>query len=88
MSGSRLNSDFPANSPVVDSQGNASVPWYFTFARWQSITGSLQQSGPTSTRPKLNLWVGRMFYDTTLGYPVWVHSVRPTVWHNAAGAAV
>ena len=32
--------------------------------------------------------IGMMVYDTTLGYPVWLHSQTGPVWHNATGAAV
>jgi len=32
--------------------------------------------------------IGMCVYDTTLAYPVWLHSQAGPVWHNATGAAV
>ena len=32
--------------------------------------------------------IGMCVYDTTLAYPVWLHSQTGPVWHNASGAAV
>jgi hypothetical protein len=65
-------------------------------AVWQSWVNGVQQwlgpqggFGVTAARPTTGLYVGLAFYDTTLGYPVFVHRVTPSViWHNAAGAPV
>jgi hypothetical protein len=50
------------------------------------------QSGPTANRPTTRLWVGRVYFDTTLGYPVWVQSVNASTyvatWVNGAGTTV
>lgn len=55
---------------------------------WRILTAA-SSSGPTTMRPTSSLFIGQPWYDTTLGYPVWVHSIGPPiVWHNAAGAAV
>lgn len=45
-------------------------------------------SGVTADRPTKNLFVGKQWYDTTLNIPIWLRSVRPTVWRNASGAVV
>jgi hypothetical protein len=62
---------------------------------WQEFFSSvyfsvtyLQQSGTTAERPTKGLYIGRPYYDTTLGYQICVNSVNPTVWHNGAGAVV
>ena len=82
--------DYPDNSTLVGDDKMATAPWAGVFSRWHTIISSAQQSGTTAQRPTKVLWVGRRFYDTTLGYPVWVHSVAGGVatWHNAAGAVV
>ena len=79
--------DYPLGI-LVDADGNVMPVWDQWFNRIHQISAIAQQSGPTADRPTSVLWIGRQFYDTTLGYPVLVHSVRPTVWHNAAGAVV
>lgn len=60
--------------------------WFASIQRWLAPVG---QFGTTAQRPTRNLYVGQGYYDTTLGYPVWVHQASPSIiWHNGAGAAV
>lgn len=47
-----------------------------------------EASGTTANRPTTDLWVGRQYFDTTLGYPVFVKSIGPDVWVNGAGTTV
>lgn len=62
------------------------ISWLNSVAFWLFPIG---QFGTTANRPTTNLYVGRIYYDTTLGYPVWVHQVSPSIiWHNGAGASV
>lgn len=64
------------------------VPWLSWVDRVHAAVSSLYQSGTTANRPTELLWVGRSYFDTTLGYPVWVKSVKPAVWVSAAGVVV
>lgn len=73
---------------LVDDNGNAVVTFAVWITRIQAIASSLQQSGTTANRPTSVLWIGRRYFDTTLGIPIWVQSVAPVVWCNATGAAV
>lgn len=82
------NFDFPVSAALSDESGRVSTPWAQWFQRVTAGVGSLYQSGTTANRPTTLLWVGRRYFDTTLGYPVWVRSVRPVVWVNASGVAV
>lgn len=43
--------------------------------------------GTTANRPTKNLYIGRRYFDETLGYPVYVKTLVP-VWVNGAGAVV
>lgn len=62
------------------------LAWFGSIQFWLFPIG---QFGTTAKRPTTNLYIGRIYYDTTLGYPVWVHQVSPSIiWHNGAGAAV
>lgn len=46
------------------------------------------ESGTTANRPISGLWVGRRYFDTTIGKPVWIKTVGPVVWVDATGAPV
>lgn len=76
--------DYP-NTTLVDSEGNVVPVWDQWFNRIQSVSSAAQQSGTTANRPTSGLWIGRRYFDTTLNAPVWVQSVRPTVWVTAGG---
>jgi len=80
--------DRPPLLQLSDKNGAASQPYASWLQQAFTILFSQQQSGTTAQRPTTGLWVGRRYYDTTLGYPVYVNSVSPTVWHNSAGAVV
>lgn len=82
-----MSFELPSNDPVTENNV-AFRTWAQWFSRIHTIATSLQQSGPTSDRPTTVLWIGRRYFDQTLGIPVWVQSVRPTVWVNASGAPV
>ena len=74
------------NPPVND--GNIPQPWYDWIYQAFRLLFALQQSGTTAQRPTVNLWIGRTYYDTTLGKPIWVNAVKPTIWKDASGAVV
>lgn len=78
----------PGDLPISDSQGRVSVPWSAWFSRAHAAISAVYQSGTTADRPTALLWVGRPYFDTTLGKPVWVKSVKPTVWVDGSGVSV
>lgn len=63
-----------------------------TWAEWFTtagvLAGSLAESGVTADRPTKGLFQGRPYFDTTLGYTIWLKSVRPTVWVRWDGVSV
>jgi len=77
------------DAPYRDTtmQGN-SLPasWMEWIGKIRLYAGSLSESG--TSRPSSNLWVGRMFFDTSLGHPIWCKTVSPVVWVDATGATV
>ena len=79
------NFDFPSNSVAVDEDRMITLPWGAWFNRAHDIISSAQQSGATADRPTKVLWIGRRFFDTTLGKPVYLKSIRPSVWVDGAG---
>lgn len=82
-----MSFELPSNDPVTVA-GVTFRTWAQWFSRVHTIVTSLQQSGATADRPTSVLWLGRRYFDTTLGIPVWVQSVKPTVWVDATGSAV
>lgn len=78
----------PGDFPVVGEDRHATRVWAQWLTRVHQAVSALYQSGPTAERPTALLWVGRSFYDTTLNQPVYVSSVKPTVWRDAAGSVV
>ena len=79
------NFDFPGSAQVVGEDRFMTVAWGQWFTRVQAIVSSAQQSGITADRPTSVLWVGRRYMDTTLGKPVYVRGIRPTVWVDGVG---
>ena len=79
----------PLGGQPVPPLDLAKAAWSGWFSTVQQILFATSSSGPTTNRPTKNLYIGQFWYDTTLGYPVWVHEASPSIiWHNAAGAAV
>lgn len=74
--------------PMFDKVGNFTPAWAGWFSQAQQILQDLSSAGTTALRPTNALYTGKFYFDTTLGLPVWVKSVNPTVWVNASGAAV
>lgn len=78
----------PPNSPVdvALAEGrsvrliNVSEGWRNFFMATYTICNALTMSGTTAQRPTRPLWVGRMYWDATLGRPIWIKSLNPTVW--------
>lgn len=88
----RNNYDYPTDASMVDENGRITVSWGQWVQRTHVAASSVQNSGPTSERPIKTLWIGRQYFDTTLGHPVWIQSVPPApasaVWVDATGTPV
>lgn len=80
--------ELPSNTSVVSDDGQTNRQWLQWFDRVHAIASACQQSGTTANRPTSRLWIGRSYFDTTLGIPVYVQSVKPTVWVDSAGVVV
>jgi hypothetical protein len=81
----------PDNSPIADPSGKVDISWLQWFSRVSAIVNANQQAGTTANRPVRGNWIGRRYFDTTLGKPVFVRSVDTTVsppvttWVDGAG---
>lgn len=82
----------PTDNQPLEKGGNWKAVWQAFFSSVHDWLGPIGGSGPTTARPvnqsRNPLYVGQMFFDTTLGYPVFVKSLNPTVWVNGAGSVV
>jgi len=87
-----LISQPPTNA--VDTQDGTlriagpSEGWRNFFVAVFNICNALTMSGTTAQRPTTLLWVGRPYLDETLGIPIWLKSITPTVWIDGTGAPV
>jgi hypothetical protein len=57
------------------------------FAEIDNFTGFIAQpiSGTGAERPAVQLHIGQMFFDTTVGYPIWWDGAD---WVDATGTVV
>jgi hypothetical protein len=62
--------------------------WAAWFAQVLTVAQDTSNSGTTAQRPTTLLYVGKPYFDTTLGYAINLKSTNPTVWVNGAGASV
>lgn len=76
----------PPLTQELSTPGAIPRAWAVWFTNLWVQTNSI--SGPTADRPTKDLFVGKQYYDTTLNKPIWLRSVRPTVWKDAAGVTV
>lgn len=83
-----MSQGLPETDQLTDDQRFASRTWMQWLSWVHRVVSAVTQSGTTAERPDNLLWVGRTYFDTTLGKPVWLESVRPSVWVDATGAPV
>jgi hypothetical protein len=76
----------PVNSPVDDkARGRVFDYWQRFFFNVFKICFAVTQSGAVTARPTTGLWVGRPYFDTSLGIPIWWDGAD---WIDAAGNSV
>jgi hypothetical protein len=73
----------PKDNVPLDKKGAFKWAWISWFQSVFLTCESVQESGPSTNRPTKNLWVGRRYFDTTLGYPIWWRSAG--IWVDATG---
>lgn len=79
----------PFSENTLNEDGMFSQGWVSWIEKLKLYGGSVSESGTTANRPSTRLFVGRPYFDTTLGKPVWVKTATGTpVWVDATGATV
>ena len=81
-----LDEALARNPPA--SKGHPRTAWKAFFSRVSDLLTAMSMSGTTAQRPTTFLYVGRPYFDTTLGIEIWLSSVGPTVWVRWDGAPV
>ena len=76
--------EFPENT-TIQIKDQVNRVWLKFFLAVNNACFAVYQSGITANRPVGTLWIGRNYFDTTLGYMIWYNG---TVWVNSAGAPV
>jgi len=79
----------PKLIPMFDENGNLNSAWGKWINQVDMVRLSSIQSGTTANRPTVNLWPGRMYFDTSLGAngkPIWCNKTA-TAWVLADGTA-
>ena len=80
-----MNLGAPPLQEQINQGGVLSVGWTQFMSNVHRLLSGLVESGTTAQRPTKNLYTGRMFFDTTLGLPIWHDG---TNWIDAAGNTV
>jgi len=70
------------NFPLDKSMPRAHIAWYASVGR---LLNALVGTGTTAQRPTVGLYVGRVYFDSTLGHPIWYDG---TQWVDATGTGV
>lgn len=79
----------PIPNNAVDEQDakgkilNVSRGWREWLSQAYNILAALTQSGTTAQRPDTIRWIGRTYFDATLGIPIWWDGSQ---WVDATGA--
>lgn len=68
--------------PVADVLASWPQPWANWLMQLWGFVFDLQNSGTTAQRPTTNLYVGKVYFDTTLVYPIWWDGSQ---WVDATG---
>lgn len=80
--------------PFVFARARPTTAWTTFFSSIFMIVNAITLSGTTAHRPVKFLWVGRPYFDTSLGAhggkPIWIASVSggTATWVDATGAIV
>jgi hypothetical protein len=75
----------PPDGPLVNMDRTVTPGWRPFLSAVFQLLAAMTQSGTTVQRPTTFLWVGRNYFDTTLGIPIWYEG---PAWVDATGAPV
>ena len=71
--------DYSADADIVDGK-RPTLEYLAWFNTVDQVVSDLRNSGPTSARPTTNMYIGKPYFDTTVGGQIHLRSINPTVW--------
>lgn len=77
--------------PVLEKfnqDGSLSQGWQQWMEDVRNKASTAGESGTTANRPTTGLFVGRRFFDSTLGHPIYLKTISPVVWVDGTGTVV
>lgn len=74
----------PNNSDQCQNENGITPRWWNFFSKVGDVLTALTSSGTTAQRPTSFLWVGRFYWDETLGKPVYWSG---SGWVDSTGVA-
>lgn len=78
----------PLDEPFYTPDSPISTVWTRWMNKLWIVGGSVDNSGTTVQRPAKNLFIGRPYFDTDLGKPIWLKSANPSVWVDSSGTSI
>ena len=79
----------PPDSRIVTKDGLLTFAWQAFMESINFWLGPVGNAGSTANRPtdtsRHPLYIGQAYFDTSLGFPVYVKSRNPTVWVDGSG---
>ena len=75
----------PIRVPFVNEDGSPSGLWQQWISTLESLFNESQGAGTTAQRPNPAPFIGYMYFDTTIGRPIWANTL--TTWIRADGTA-
>lgn len=74
----------PPGQRISNEGQTATRSWVAWVSTVSAILTGITASGTTANRPTSFLWVGRAYFDTTLGQPIWYDG---SGWVDSAGSS-
>jgi len=79
----------PKLGGVPRAPGREDPVWGGWVDTVHGIAQDVSNSGTTAQRPTANQYIGKPYFDTTLGKPIWLSAMgSPPTWVDATGAVV
>jgi hypothetical protein len=74
---------------VVKEQSFTDFSWqaWFRLLPARAYPLGISATDTTANRP-VGSSIGQFYFDQSLGIPIWIKSLSPTVWVNASGGVV
>lgn len=72
----------PNQTAIQDPQGKIAAAWQQFHSEVFKALTALQASGTTAQRPTKGLYIGRTYFDTTLGYRI---DYNGSIWVDSQG---